>query len=65
LPVPTGYFRTVEEKAAAVVESVAGGHCFTDGNKRTSLYLLNLLLRKADIGSCLWQERTSTGPLRI
>jgi death-on-curing protein len=43
----TGYYRKIEEKAAAVVESVAAGHCFTDGNKRTSLYLLNLLLRKS------------------
>jgi death on curing protein len=43
----TGYYRKIEEKAAAIVESVAAGHCFTDGNKRTSLYLLNLLLRKS------------------
>jgi death-on-curing protein len=37
----TGYYRKIEEKAAAIVESVAAGHCFTDGNKRTSLYLFD------------------------
>jgi death-on-curing protein len=42
-----GYYKRIEEKAAAIVESVAAHHGFVDGNKRTALYLLNLLLFKS------------------
>jgi death-on-curing protein len=42
-----GYYKKIEEKAAAIVESVAAHHGFVDGNKRTALYLLNLLLLKS------------------
>ena len=40
----SGYHRAIRRKAAALVESMAGNHGFADGNKRTTLILLNLLL---------------------
>lgn len=42
----SGYHRAIRRKAAALVESMVGNHGFADGNKRTTLILLNLLLRK-------------------
>ena len=42
-----GYYRRIERKAAALVESVAGNHGFADGNKRTTLILLHTLLTKS------------------
>jgi death-on-curing protein len=47
----TGYYRSIERKAAALFESVACGHAFTDGNKRTAVYLVDLLLERS--GYCL------------
>ena len=43
----SGYYRTISRKAAALVESVVGNHGFTDGNKRTTLILVNLLLERS------------------
>jgi death-on-curing protein len=43
----TGYYRRIESKAGARVESVAGNHGFVDGNKRTSLLLLLTLLERS------------------
>jgi len=43
----SGYYRTISRKAAALVESFASNHGFLDGNKRTTLILLNLLLAKS------------------
>jgi len=40
----TGYYPKIWQKAAAVAQSVAGNHGFTDGNKRTALYLTLLLI---------------------
>ena len=40
----SGYHRTIASKAAALVESVATNHGFTDGNKRTAIILTELLL---------------------
>lgn len=40
----TGYYPKIWQKAGAIAESVAGNHGFTDGNKRTALYLLLLLI---------------------
>lgn len=40
----TGYYRSIARKAAALVESLACNHGFIDGNKRTALFMLNLLL---------------------
>jgi death-on-curing protein len=42
-----GYYRPIASKAAALLQSVATNHGFNDGNKRTSLILLNLLLDKS------------------
>ena len=43
----SGYYRTISRKAAALVESIVGNHGFTDGNKRTTLILVNLLLERS------------------
>ena len=40
----SGYYKRIEYKAAALVESMARNHGFTDGNKRTTLLLLVTLL---------------------
>ena len=42
-----GYYRSIYKKAAALVESVACNHGFADGNKRTCLLLLGLLLDRS------------------
>jgi death-on-curing protein len=43
----SGYYRTIEKKAAALVQSMAGNHGFADGNKRTTLILLHNLLARS------------------
>lgn len=43
----TGYYRPIARKAAALVESVGRNHGFIDGNKRTALLLLGLLLDRS------------------
>lgn len=43
----TGYYRSIERKAAALTHSLALNHGFVDGNKRTALYAVNLFLRKS------------------
>jgi death-on-curing protein len=43
----TGYYRSIEKKVTALVESLACGHGFRDGNKRTGLFMMNLLLRRS------------------
>jgi death-on-curing protein len=41
-------FRTLAEKAAALVDAIAGrNHGFTDGNKRTALICVNILLNNS------------------
>lgn len=42
-----GYYRSIAKKAAALVQSLALNHGFIDGNKRTALFMLNLLLRRS------------------
>jgi death on curing protein len=42
-----GYYRPIEKKAAALVESIGGNHGFIDGNKRTAVILTHLLLSKS------------------
>jgi death-on-curing protein len=39
-----GYYRSIAKKAAALIESLACNHGFIDGNKRTALFMMNLLL---------------------
>jgi death on curing protein len=43
----TGYYSSVAEKCAAFVQSLAGNHGFTDGNKRTTLYIVDLYIRRS------------------
>jgi death on curing protein len=40
----TGYYPTVEEKGAAILESLSCNHGFVDGNKRTALLTLYVFL---------------------
>jgi death on curing protein len=42
-----GYYPKISQKAAALVHSFATNHGFLDGNKRTTLILLSLLLEKS------------------
>lgn len=43
----SGYYRSIARKAAALVQSVATNHGFADGNKRTAVILMHLLLRRS------------------
>ena len=43
----SGYYRSIEAKAAALLESVVGNHGFADGNKRTALLLVDLLIERS------------------
>jgi len=40
----TEFYPSVEEKAAAILESVVKNHPFVDGNKRTGYVLMRLIL---------------------
>ena len=39
-----GYFRPIQQKAAVLVESICRNHRFVDGNKRTAVVCLEILL---------------------
>ena len=41
-----GYYDTLIEEAAALMESLAMNHPFLDGNKRTAFYVTDTFLRK-------------------
>lgn len=41
-----GYHRLIHEKAAALVHGIVSNHGFSDGNKRTALYLVELLAQR-------------------
>lgn len=43
----SGYYRSIEKKTAALVQSIASNHGFADGNKRTALILTHTLLTKS------------------
>ena len=43
----SGYYRSIESKAAALTHSLVKNHGFTDGNKRTALLLLVLFLNRS------------------
>src|SRR5688500_20377 len=43
----TGYYPSIAIKCAAFVQSLAGNHGFTDGNKRTTLYIVDLFVRRS------------------
>ena len=42
-----GYHRLIHQKAAALVHGVVSNHGFSDGNKRTALYLVELLVQRS------------------
>jgi len=42
----SGYHRTISEKAAALLHSLASNHGFIDGNKRTALLTVDLLISR-------------------
>jgi death on curing protein len=42
-----GYYRSIDKKAAALLQSLACNHGFIDGNKRTALVALNLMLTRS------------------
>lgn len=46
----SGHYRLIHTKAAALVHAVVMNHAFVDGNKRTSVYLMDLLLKKSGYG---------------
>jgi len=41
----TGYYQTIVEEAAALMESVAKNHPFVDGNKRVAFAVTHVFLR--------------------
>lgn len=43
----SGYYKSIATKAAALTQSMATNHGFADGNKRTTLILLHLLLARS------------------
>ena len=44
----SGYYRLIASKAAALVESFAKNHGFADGNKRTTVIPLDVILTDSD-----------------
>ncbi len=42
----TGYYNSVEEEAAALMESLANNHGFIDGNKRIAFAATDVFLRR-------------------
>ncbi|SMP18816.1 type II toxin-antitoxin system death-on-curing family toxin [Shimia sagamensis] len=43
----SGYHRSIARKAAALLESMVGNHGFVDGNKRTSWFLVEILIARS------------------
>jgi len=42
----TGYYNSIEEEAAALMESLGNNHCFLDGNKRIAFTATDVFLRR-------------------
>jgi len=42
----TGYYNSLEEEAAALMESLGNNHCFFDGNKRIAFTAADVFLRR-------------------
>jgi len=42
----TGYYNSIEEEAAALMESLANNHGFLDGNKRIAFIATDVFLRR-------------------
>ncbi|RYG93176.1 type II toxin-antitoxin system death-on-curing family toxin [Loktanella sp. IMCC34160] len=43
----SGYHRSISRKAAALLEALVKNHGFADGNKRTALLVVELLIRRS------------------
>ena len=43
----SGYYRSIANKAAALTQSLAMNHGFVDGNKRTTVMSVSLLVRRS------------------
>lgn len=43
----SGYHRSIERKAAALLHSMVGNHGFVDGNKRTAWLLVEILIGRS------------------
>ena len=43
----SGYHRSIERKAAALVDSMVNNHGFVDGNKRTAWLLVEILIERS------------------
>jgi death-on-curing protein len=57
-----GYYRSIAAKAAALFESMASNHGFSDGNKRTTIILTHLLLSRSGYELTLQED---DGPLDV
>lgn len=42
-----GYYKSIAEKAAALTHSLALNHGFLDGNKRTTLFMVGILIGRS------------------
>ena len=42
-----GYHRFIHQKAAALLHGLVSNHGFVDGNKRTALYLVELMVQRS------------------
>ena len=42
-----GYYRRIERKAAALIESLSRNHGFADGNKRTAFLIVDLFIYRS------------------
>ena len=52
----SGYYCAIHGKAAALTESMVRNHGFADGNKRTTVFLLQLLLEESGYRLTALQE---------
>lgn len=43
----SGYHRSIHAKLAALTESLCNNHGFVDGNKRTTLYAIDILIKRS------------------
>jgi death-on-curing protein len=50
----SGYYNSIEEEAAALMESLGNNHCFIDGNKRIAFTAADVFLRRN--GFCIEVE---------
>jgi len=59
----SGYFRSIERKGAALLEAIVQNHGFVDGNKRTAVLLLLLLLERSGFQISQLAENSVSGEL--